>query len=179
MNRDDEYIRRVLSGESNAFRYLIELYKDMAFNIAVSIVKDDQFAEEVVQDSFLKAFNGLKSFQNKSKFKSWFYRIVVNESFQRFKKLKRDQSMLEYKTVNDQDAGGEQEKLENQTEQISRLLRLLPANESLALNLFYLEENSLKDISDITGWTLANVKVILHRARKNVRSQFNKQKNNA
>lgn len=151
----------------------------MAFNIAVSIVKDDQFAEEVVQDSFLKAFNGLKSFQNKSKFKSWFYRIVVNESFQRFKKLKRDQSMLEYKTVNDQDAGGEQEKLENQTEQISRLLRLLPANESLALNLFYLEENSLKDISDITGWTLANVKVILHRARKNVRSQFNKQKNNA
>ena len=86
MNRDDEYIRRVLSGESNAFRFLIEMYKDMAFNIAVSIVKDDQFAEEVVQDSFLKAFNGLKSFQNKSKFKSWFYRIVVNESFQRFKK---------------------------------------------------------------------------------------------
>ena len=133
----------------------------------------------IFQDSFLKAFNGLKSFQNKSKFKSWFYRIVVNESFQRFKKLKRDQSVLEYRTVNDQDAGGEQEKLENQTEQISRLLRLLPANESLALNLFYLEENSLKDISDITGWTLANVKVILHRARKNVRSQFNKQKNNA
>jgi len=60
-------------------------------------------------------------------------------------------------------------------------LKLLPSNESLALRLFYLEEESIKSVSEITGWTTANAKVILHRARKHLEmaiSQLNKQKNN-
>ncbi|HTM98331.1 MAG TPA: sigma factor-like helix-turn-helix DNA-binding protein, partial [Pedobacter sp.] len=60
-------------------------------------------------------------------------------------------------------------------------LKLLPSNESLALRLFYLEEESIKSVSEITGWTTANAKVILHRARKHLEmaiNQLNKQKNN-
>ena len=47
-------------------------------------------------------------------------------------------------------------------------LQLLPPNESLVLRLFYLEEESIKNVSDITGWTISNTKVTLHRARKNL-----------
>lgn len=174
MSRDDEFIDRVLSGETNAFSYFLKHYKDMAFNIAVSIIKDDQYAEEIVQDAFMKAFNALKSFNRSSKFKSWFYRIVVNESFQRLRKLKKEHSLLELTEVLEIDSDSSQEVQSEKSEQVVKLIKNLPANESLALNLFYLEENSLKDIVDITGWTLANVKVVLHRARKNIRVQLEK-----
>ena len=60
---------------------------------------------------------------------------------------------------------------------INEALKLLSANESLALRLFYLGENSIEEITEITGWTNSNIKVILHRARINMRqlleSRFN------
>jgi len=123
---DNIYIDRVLSGDVEAFRYFIKTYKDMGFNLAISIIKDEQFAEEIVQDAFMKAFQGLRSFKRTAKFKSWFYRIVVNESFQRLRSVKK-------------------------------------------------KETSIKEISTITGWTNSNIKVILHRARKNTRVIWNKQ----
>lgn len=174
IDKDDECINKVLSGETQAFRYFLETYKDMAFNVAVSIVKDDHYAEEIVQDAFMKAFNGLKSFNRTAKFKSWFYRIIVNESFQRLRKIKKDNSMLELSEVQESyfEPAGESEN--QKMEQMARLIKSLPAKESLVLNLFYLEENTLKEITKITGWTLANVKVILHRARKNLRAQLGK-----
>lgn len=172
INKDDEYLDRVLSGDTDAFRYFLATYKDMAFNVAVSIVKDDQYAEEIVQDAFMKAFNGLKSFNRTAKFRSWFYRIIVNESFQQLRKIKKDRSRLEFTEVYPLSSGGLEESDNTKMEQVTRLLRSLPAKESLVLNLFYLEENTLKEITEITGWTLANVKVILHRARKTIRTQL-------
>ena len=156
---DDEYIAKVLSGDDEAFRYFIKKYKQMAFNLAASIVKDSHYAEEIAQDAFLKAFDGLKAFNRKSNFKTWFYRIVVNESFQRLRKMKRELPIKEY-------ADGLESEMEvmsnavDQIEQVKSVMTGLPPKESLVLNLFYLEENSLKDIAESTGWTLANTKVI-------------------
>ncbi len=167
---DDHYIDRVLSGDVEAFRYFLTTYKDMAFNLSVSIIKDDHYAEEVVQDAFLKAFNGLASFNRTAKFKSWFYRIVVNESFQRLKKIKRKASQLKTEVIDEkiEISNFSDDKVE--VEGINNAMKKLPSKESLVLNLFYLEENSLKEVVEITGWSLANTKVLLHRARKNLRT---------
>ncbi len=172
IDKDGEYINKVLSGDVHAFRYFLENYKDMAFNIAVSIIKDDHYAEEIVQDAYMKAFNGLKSFNRTSQFKSWFYRIIVNESFQRLRKIKKDNSILEGKKDQEPYIEPDIEPENSKMEQVSRIMRSLPVKESLVLNLFYLEENTLKEISEITGWTIANIKVLLHRARKSVRTQL-------
>jgi RNA polymerase sigma-70 factor (ECF subfamily) len=167
---DNIYIDKVLSGDIEAFRYFIKTYKDMGFNLAVSIIKDEQYAEEIVQDAFMKAFKGLKSFKRTAKFKSWFYRIVVNEAFQRLRSNKRglqlnyleesDKKLLKYQADDTQD---------ERIDKIRAVLKMLPPKEGLVLNLFYLEETSVKDIGKITGWTTSNIKVILHRARKNTR----------
>ena len=169
---DDAFIDKVLSGDTEAFRYFLKKYKDMAFNVAVSIVKDDHYAEEVVQDAFMKAFNGLKSFRRTAQFKSWFYRIVVNESFQRLKKIKRNPVSIvdEISDMKDEDPT---EGLE-QTYKIRAALNVLSPKEGLALTLFYLEEYSVKEMVAITGWSSANTKVILHRARKNLRAILEK-----
>lgn len=162
---DDEYIDRVLAGETEAFRYFITTYKDMAFNIALSIVKDSAHAEDVVQESFINAFNGLKSFKRNSKFSSWFYRVVTNNSFTKLKKINRHIEIEKIEKNSDIDSSSPEELQIS----IRDAMRLLSANESLALNLHYLEGLSLKEIAEITNWSLSNSKVILHRARKRFR----------
>lgn len=172
---EDVYIDRVLSGDVEAFTYFIKTYKDMGFNISLSIVKDEQYAEEVTQDAFMKAFNGLKSFNRTAKFKSWFYRIVVNESFLRLRSLKKSKPIESIEEQSDAILEEQfDEVTENQSEKIAKVLSLLPPKEGLALELFYLQESSINEITTITGWSKANTKVILHRARKSIRQIWKK-----
>ena len=172
---DDIYLDRVLSGDVEAFGYFVKTYKNMAFNLAISIVKDEQYAEEVTQDAFMKAFTGLKSFKRTATFKSWSYRIVVNESFLQLRRLKKSQILVRLEEGREValENGVEEDSIEK-TRKIQKVLSLLEPKEGLALQLFYLEEISLNEITDITGWTLANTKVILHRARKSVRKICNR-----
>jgi len=171
---DERYIKKVLEGDPEAFRYFLKNYKDMAFHVAVSIVKDAYYAEEVVQDAFMKAFKGLKSFNGTAKFKTWFYRIVVNEAFQRLRKMKREVvSFVPAEEIIVLECTPLYElPEEEQKHMIGEALNKLPPKESLVLTLFYLEEYGLADICNITGWSLSNTKVILHRARKDMRSML-------
>lgn len=140
----------------------------MAFTVAVSVVKDECYAEEVVQDAFLKAFRGLKSFNRKSRFSTWFYCIVINEAFMRLKKMKKE--IVSF--VSEYEQGGTDEHVllslpeDEQQYCINEALKKLPPKESLVLRLFYLQEESIKEIGEMTGWSVSNVKVMLHRARK-------------
>ena len=175
---EDEYLERVLSGETNAFRYFIETYKDMAFTLAASIVSDDQYAEEIVQDAFMKAFNGLKSFNRKASFKTWFYRIIVNESFQAVRKLKRRAETSDISAMEESGFDMSPPETGERMEEVIRAMQSLSPNERLVLNLHYLESFSLKEIEKVTGWSHSNTKVTLHRARKNLRNYFDSQPKN-
>lgn len=144
----------------------------MAFTVAVSVVKDEFYAEEVVQDAFMNAFRGLKSFNRKSRFSTWFYRIVINEAFRRLKKMKREivSFVPEYEsgTLYENNLSSLPE--DEQRYCINEALKQIPPKESLVLRLFYLQEESIKEISEMTGWSTGNVKVILHRARKKMQT---------
>ena len=78
---DDLYIRKVLQGDTDAFRWIIKNHKDMAYSLAMSVVKDEYIAREVLQISFVQAYTKLNTFLGKSKFSTWFFRIVIHESF--------------------------------------------------------------------------------------------------
>ena len=175
---DDIYIRKVCEGDTEAFRYFLKQYKGMAFSLAISVVKDEFAAEEVVQDAFVKAFKGLKAFNRKSKFSTWFYRIVLNEAFMRLKKLKRNTILFNADYVYDVPDESILQSLheDEQTHLINEALKRLPPNESLVLRLFYLEEESIKSVCEITGWSESNTKVLLHRARKSMLVVLNKLK---
>lgn len=169
---DQYYIKKVLDGDADSFRFIINTYKDMAFSMAMSVVKDDLIAREVLQTSFVQAYINLSSFKNKSKFSTWLYRIVINEAFKVKKKEGRDfiifgnQSVL---TTSESDDMAKKIDEDEQKYYINEAMKILSSKESLILRLFYLEDNSLDDISDITGWTNSNIKVILHRARINMK----------
>lgn len=87
--RDDALIRATLEGDEEAFRELMERYKGRAFGVAVGIVGNGDDALDVVQDSFIKAYYKLKEFRFGSNFYTWFYRLLVNQAIDRWRKSAR------------------------------------------------------------------------------------------
>ena len=75
---DIVYIEQVLAGKTNAFSYIVDNHKDKAYNLAFRICGNHEEAEEIAQDSFLKAYRSLRGFKMKSSFATWLYRIVYN-----------------------------------------------------------------------------------------------------
>jgi len=168
---DDYYIQKVLEGDADSFRFIIKTYKDMAYSMAMSVVKDDLIAREVIQASFVLAYINLSSFKGKSKFSTWLYRIVINEAFKVKKKEGRNIIIFGDLSVFNISESDDLTKKIDEDEQkyyINKAMEMLSSKESLILRLFYLEDNSIDDISDITGWTNSYIKVILHRARINM-----------
>jgi RNA polymerase sigma-70 factor (ECF subfamily) len=167
---DSIYIRKVLDGDTQAFRYFIEQYRDMAYSLAISIVKSVPLAEEVTQDAFVKAYKALPKFEQRSKFSTWLYKIVTNEALKKVKKKNLDYSS-KIDEINDaqySEINGSVTELAEQDQKyyINKALDKLLPNDSLILRLFYLNENSMKEIMEITGFSETNIKTILHRARK-------------
>jgi RNA polymerase sigma-70 factor (ECF subfamily) len=178
-------IRQVLDGNTNSFSLLVDAYRDMVFSLIVKVVKNVEEAEEAAQDTFIKAFSALGSFKNESKFSTWLFRIAYNTAISRARKKTITTSAIDDYVLENFSIDTVQDSLDaiNEYERI-RLLNLaienLDADEQLLINLFYYNQQSIDDISVITGLTGSNVKVKMHRTRKKMyafmQSRLNKVK---
>jgi RNA polymerase sigma-70 factor (ECF subfamily) len=168
---DHLFIQKVLNGDYDGFTYFIDKYKDMAYSIAFRIINNSEDAEEIVQDSFVKAFKSLKKFRYDSKFSTWFYRIVVNNSLSKVKRRKVDCENVNLDKV-PEIAIADIETTYNhltqadQQKYINLALNQLNMEDSLLLTLYYLNENTLEEISEITEIKNENLKMKIHRARQ-------------
>lgn len=174
---DEAYIRSVLNGDVPAFRHLVKKYKDRAFNLSKSIVHSDLDAEDATQDAFIQAYRNLSKFKAKSTFSTWFYRIVINESLKKIKKKKLQYIPIDEVVLNEAIPDIRIEAVEHlheeeQRELINEILEKLKETEALLLKLYYLEEKKIDEITEITGLTKSNSKVILFRARKNFAEMY-------
>lgn len=170
-NNDQLYIESVLKGDTNSFAILVERYKDMVFSLALKVMKNREEAEEVSQDTFIKAFRSLKNFKGDSKFSTWLYKIAYHNCMDRLKKVARKYNtdtideVVENKITSTEDVLKTIERKER-AEIIKACLDELPEDERSILWFFYFEELSLKEITQVTSYSENNVKVKLHRARK-------------
>lgn len=168
----DLIIARVKQGDLSAFNVLIEEHKAMAFTLALKILKSREDAEEVAQDSFLKAYKNINQFEGKSKFSTWLYTIVYNTAITRLRKKKpsmvTSDGLSDFNLKNYSESDKEWRKLQRdeRSDYIKKALDSLNEEDALVITLFYLNENSLQEICEITSWEISNVKVKLHRARK-------------
>lgn len=165
------YLQKVLAGDISGFSYFIDQYKDMAYSIAFRIVNNREDAEEIVQDSFMKAYQALHTFRNDSKFSTWFYRIVVNQSFTKQTRDKTEAKTIDLSknpdvAIDQLESAYQKMTHDDQKKYINQALEELDSEDSLLLTLFYLNENSIEEIVEITAITRENVKMKLYRARK-------------
>lgn len=143
----------------------------MVYTIALKILHNAEDAEDSAQESFVKAYRQLHKFESKSKFSTWLYTIVYRTSIS-----KLQQNKLSFFSINEDIS--ENYVYDFSTPQIETLLATeqskyiksaigkLPQMEGLLITLFYMNENSIREIEEITGLTESNIKVKLFRARK-------------
>lgn len=166
---DNEIIDSVLKGNVNDFSLLIDRYKHRAYSLLVNMLKNKMDAEEALQDSFIKAYNSLKNFRGDSQFSTWLYKIVYNTGLTVVTTQKR-KILMQMNSIDDihylKDEDNEVYSIsENKKEYLLNMVDKLPIKNSLVLILFYIDNFSIKEISEVLDLTLVNTKVLLHRSR--------------
>lgn len=171
MINEGNIINQVIAGNTGAYRLLVDAYKDLVFSLVIKILRNREEAEEVTQDTFLKAYHALPNFKNESRFSTWLFRIAYNTTISRTRKKVVVMSAIDDYIIENISVDNVQESLEqfDEAEKL-RILKFaldkLPEEEQLIINLFYFNKQSIDDICLITGLTDSNVKVKLHRIRK-------------
>lgn len=172
MNYQDDitYIEQILKGNINAFSYIVDHHKDYAYNLALRICGNAEDAEEIAQDSFMKAYRSLKDFRKKSSFSTWLYRIIYNTAISHVRLKKKGMLSLEDFPVETKDFLGnntteEEAEKEYRNSLINFALQKINEEERALISLYYFNEMSVEEIADITVQTRSNIKVRLFRAR--------------
>lgn len=168
---DQHLIDRILSGDSAAFGELVDRYQNFVFTIAIRMLKVTEEAEEVAQDSFIKAFDSLSTFRGEAKFSTWLYRIVYHKALDRIKKNRRERTYEIIEEITDDsldhiENGLEFMLTEERSAVINKCIRMLPEDEAAIISLYYFEEQSVKEIAQVTSLTEDNIKIKLYRSRK-------------
>jgi len=183
MEKADELkiIEQVKKGDLLAFRLLVDKYKTLAFHIGMQIVRNAEDAEEIAQDAFLKTYQSIDKFKGESKFSTWFYRIVFNLAVSKTRKKRIETSDIDEVEISDYEIAEAYEEFttleeEERSQQLKHAIEKLKEEESLIITLFYLNENSVEEISEITELSVSNVKVKLHRTRKKLFQILSEQK---
>ena len=86
-------VAQAKAGDQNAFSELVQRYERKIYRLAKNITRNDEDAEDVLQDAFLKAYTHLDNFKGDSKFYTWIVRIAVNEALMRLRKRRTDRSV--------------------------------------------------------------------------------------
>lgn len=166
MNIDEKkIISDCLNGDAAAYRLLVNKYQHFAYTLAVRITRNDEDAEEVTQDAFVKAYASLSKFKGESKFSTWLYTIVLNlakSKVRRRKETHQNIDDLNLQTAVDNDGARKSER----SYYVEQAIASLPEDEAAIVTLFYMEDQSLDEISRVMNLTITNTKVKLFRARK-------------
>ncbi len=170
-NTDPYLIDQTLKGDTKAFGELVERYQAFVYTIVIRIVKVREEAEEVAQDTFIKAFQSLSSYRGESKFSSWLYSIAYRKALDALRKNKKNSSLELIEEITEGDCSVIENALsyiedQERSEVIKKCILELPEKEAAIITLFYFEEQSIKEIAKITQLTEDNIKVKLYRSRK-------------
>jgi RNA polymerase sigma-70 factor, ECF subfamily len=145
-----------------SFERIVEQTKDRLFSYLVQLVGNAQDAEDIAQETFIKAYKHLQSFDGRSRFSTWLYAIAKNTAFSHLRRRKPSQPIEELADV----LAAEPESID--TDQVSSVwtaARTLKPALFEVLWLFYGEGFSLKEIARITNGNAVTVRVNLYRAR--------------
>ena len=181
---EGDLVERAKAGDMEAFAELVRRYERRIYRMARQITQNDEDAEDVLQESFLKAFEHLDSFQGQSKFYTWVTRIAVNESLMKLRKRKSDRTVsLDENIETDEEPivreiavwDDTPESKYSQEELREILDRAIDSLKPIFRTVFILrdvEEMSTEETAEVLGLSVAAVKSRLLRARLQLRERL-------
>lgn len=183
-NEEQALVERARAGDAEAFTRLVEKYERKIYRLAKHITQNDEDAEDVLQESFMKAYSNLDSFQMQSKFYTWLVRIAVNEALMKLRKRKSDRTVsLDEPHETDEDTvtreiavwDDDPEKRYSQEELreiLERAIDTLKPGFRTVFMLRDIEELSTEETAEALGISVPAVKSRLLRARLQLREKL-------
>jgi RNA polymerase sigma factor (sigma-70 family) len=169
---ETELIERLRKGEQQAYRLLYATYSHKVFNTALGIVQQEQDAENIVQEVFIRVYNGIQDFRQKAALQTWLYRMAVNASLDclrsRNRLYKAGMPETELQVPDFHHPGVVAENKENAA-LLFKALRRLPDNQMAAFVLQKTEGLSLAEIAAVMQLSEGAVESLLSRAKANLR----------
>ncbi|HEV8129276.1 MAG TPA: sigma-70 family RNA polymerase sigma factor, partial [Candidatus Eisenbacteria bacterium] len=173
---DEELVRRAQQDDERAFGELVTRYESKVYSLAMKMLRNPEDAEDVLQETFLRAYRGIKSFKGNSTFSTWIYRITANSALMKLRKKQLPQVSIEDSDERETPisiadwAPGPVEQLLNQEMQrvMDEAIETLPPEFRQVFILRDVEELSNSDVAEILDLSVAAVKSRLHRARLKV-----------
>ena len=177
---DEELVRKSKEGDERAFGELISRYESKVYSLALKMVRNPEDAEDVLQDTFLRAYRGIKSFQGASTFSTWIYRITANSALMRLRKKQLPTVSIEDAderetpvNIADWTPGPVEQLLNRELQQVmDEAIEALPPEFRQVFVLRDIEEMSNAEVADVLDLSVAAVKSRLHRARLKVRNRI-------
>ncbi len=170
---DREIVRRTLKGDPEAFSTIVREYSPRLMNLALGIVRQREVAEDVVQDSLVKAYEKLSTWRGDSSLSTWLYRIVYTTAVSSLRAPKRfldDPIAVDRAATLQADDEGGWQLTEHNIAKMRRALDELPPLDRTMINLFYIEEKHVREVATICGESEGNVKTRLHRTRARLKN---------
>jgi RNA polymerase sigma-70 factor (ECF subfamily) len=169
-----DLLNQAREGDHHAYRTLVERHMKGAYDVAHSFVHDHDAAEDIVQEAFVRAYSGLRTFRGEAQFNTWLYRIVVNISLNRVKmerrKAEREIPILRASAlVATQEDPGHTAELQAHLE---RALHELPTLQRAVLILRHLDGMSTREVSAILQCSEGTVKTHLFRGMEKMRKKL-------
>ena len=162
---DEEVVEITRTKNKEAYSEIIKRYQGKLMRYAKYLVNDNERASDVVQDAFIKTYINLNSFDIKRKFSSWIYRIVHNEAVNLINKYKKEKPLFENVDF-DSGVNIEEEYTQNEVRKmVKNCLEEMSLLYREPLSLYYLEEKSYKEISDILRIPIGTVGTRINRAK--------------
>jgi len=162
---DEKIIEKVRSEDQELYAIIINRYQNKLLRYAVNLTKDEAGAADIVQAAFIKAFINLKGFNTQKKFSSWIYRIVHNEAINIAKKYQKETPILDkvdFKSEENIEKDFERREI---AEKIEKCFSQMPLLYAEPLRLYYIDEQSYEEISDILRLPMGTVATRLSRAK--------------
>ncbi|MCK9407571.1 MAG: sigma-70 family RNA polymerase sigma factor [Bacteroidetes bacterium] len=158
------------------FREIVDTYSSQVYNHAVSLLKNNEEAEEATQDVFLKIHKAIDLFRGDAKLSTWIWRITANVCFTRLAKKRIRTDSLEEMTydISDGHSFSAEFNRHEQKEIIETMLTRLPPQQASIILLFHIEGKSYKELAETFNLPEGTIATLLYRGRENLRKQLSK-----
>jgi RNA polymerase sigma-70 factor, ECF subfamily len=186
-NAESEFIEKLKSGDANAFDIFVNRYSANVYALLYRLTENAEEAQDLTQDTFLRALKAIKSFRGESNLKTWLFRIAINESKNRWRWWKRRKNDLTISldaensftemplsdTIADTSENPETEILRREREfQLKKLLRELPQNFREVIILRDIEGLSYEEIAAALSANVGTIKSRIARGREELRKKL-------
>jgi RNA polymerase sigma-70 factor (ECF subfamily) len=172
---DHDVIRRVLDGEKDKYALLMQKYNRRLYRVCKAYLREETEIEDIMQDTYIKGYEKLSTFEGRSSFGTWITRILINETLQRMRKLNKQTALID---------NGESEGMMNLSDDINperrsvnrelgsfieKNLEELPENYRVVFLLREVERLSVAETAETLMISETNVKVRLNRAKESLK----------